>query len=84
MDYDFGIQDAKVFMETLADTLAVNRDYIREGYEDILYYLHKEQRLPLITINADAKNYAQPSFPSGIPVPAGAVDLMGRIFREFT
>ena len=46
-DYGFGAAEAKRFIETLADTLAVSRDFIREGYEDILYYLHKEQRLPV-------------------------------------
>ena len=46
-DYGFGIAEAKVFIDTLADTLAVSRRFIREGYEDILYYLHQEQRLPV-------------------------------------
>jgi transglutaminase-like putative cysteine protease len=39
---------------------------------------------PLITVNAAARTYAQPSFPPGTPVLAGAVDLMRRIFTEFT
>jgi uncharacterized protein (DUF2126 family)/transglutaminase-like putative cysteine protease len=46
-DYGFGIDEAKAFIDALADTLAVNRRFIREGYEDVLYYLHKEQRLPV-------------------------------------
>ena len=46
-DYGFGTTEAKVFIETLADTLGVRRDFIRPAYEDILYYLHKEQRLPV-------------------------------------
>jgi len=46
-DYGFGVAEAKAFIETLADALGVSRRYIREGYEDILYYLHKEQRLPV-------------------------------------
>ncbi|MCU0558292.1 MAG: transglutaminase family protein, partial [Desulfobacterales bacterium] len=41
-DYGFGVSQAKAFIETLADALGVSRRYIREGYEDILYYLHKE------------------------------------------
>ena len=46
-DYGFGPAEAKRFIEALSDRLEVNRRYIREGYEDILYYLHKEQRLPV-------------------------------------
>lgn len=39
---------------------------------------------PLITINSAVTAYARPSFPPEIPVLEGAVDLMGRIFTEFT
>ena len=39
---------------------------------------------PLIAINSAVLAYAQPSFPPGTPVLAGAVDLMRRIFTEFT
>ena len=46
-DYGFGVDDAGRFIEALADRLKVSRDYIRKGYEDLLYYLHKEQRLPV-------------------------------------
>jgi uncharacterized protein (DUF2126 family)/transglutaminase-like putative cysteine protease len=54
-DYGFSAADAKAFIETLADTLAVSRRYIRKGYEDILYYLHKEQRLPVNVDPTDPK-----------------------------
>ena len=39
---------------------------------------------PMIAVNADALTYARPSFPPGKPVLAGAVDLIRRIFTEFT
>lgn len=39
---------------------------------------------PLITIGAGVREYARVSFPQGRPVLQGAVDLMGRIFTEFT
>jgi transglutaminase-like putative cysteine protease len=39
---------------------------------------------PMITLNAAAGEYARPSFAPGTPVLAGAMDLMGRIFKEFT
>ena len=47
VDYGFGSAQARRFIETLADRLGVDRRFIREGYEDTLYYLHKEQRLPV-------------------------------------
>ena len=39
---------------------------------------------PLITVNPAALSYARPSFPPGTPVLAGAVDLINRIFTEFS
>ncbi len=39
---------------------------------------------PLITVASDARDYARRSFASGIPVLEGTMDLVGRIFREFT
>lgn len=39
---------------------------------------------PLITVNADVTMYAQTSFPPGTPVLIGAVDLVRRIFTEFS
>lgn len=54
-DYGVTIDIAKVFIEKLADNLEVDRKYIRESYEDILYYLHKEQRLPVNIDPADPR-----------------------------
>lgn len=39
---------------------------------------------PLITIPDGIETYARPSFPPGTPVLAGAMDLMHRIFTDFT
>jgi transglutaminase-like putative cysteine protease len=39
---------------------------------------------PFIPVTAAARAYAQPSFPPGVPVLAGAVDLIKRIYTEFT
>ena len=39
---------------------------------------------PLVSLLPSALSYAQPSFGPGTPVLAGAVDLIGRIFTEFT
>jgi transglutaminase-like putative cysteine protease len=38
---------------------------------------------PLITVNAEATAYAQPSFPAGAPVLVGVADLVRRIHTEF-
>ncbi|MGD9209839.1 MAG: transglutaminase family protein, partial [Desulfobacteraceae bacterium] len=54
-DYRFGVTEAKYFIDTLADNLGVSKDYIRESFEDILYYLHKEQQLPVNVDPADPK-----------------------------
>jgi transglutaminase-like putative cysteine protease len=39
---------------------------------------------PSIAVDDGVREYARDSFAPGTPVLAGAVDLMGRIFREFT
>ena len=39
---------------------------------------------PLVTILPEIREYARISFADGIPVLSGAVDLMNRIFSEFT
>jgi len=54
-DYGFGPAEAKRLIETLAAILAVDRRYIREGYEDVLYYLYQEQRLPVNVDPTDPK-----------------------------
>lgn len=46
-EYGFTAAEAKLFMETLADHLGVQRDFIRPSYEDIPYYLHREESLPV-------------------------------------
>lgn len=52
-DYGFGVPEAKRFITALARQLGVGTRFIRESYEDIFYYLYKEQRLP---INVDPKD----------------------------
>ena len=54
-DYGFGVVEAKAFIEALADRLQLKRRFIRESYEDILYYLHKEQRLPVNVSPTDSR-----------------------------
>lgn len=56
--YGFGIDDAKRFAEQLAKVLGLNARYLVPGYEDTLYYLWKEGRLPinLDPLQADLKD----------------------------
>lgn len=39
---------------------------------------------PLVTVNASATAYAHPSFPQGMPVLLGTIDLVRRIFTDFS
>ncbi|MBU2645547.1 transglutaminase family protein, partial [bacterium] len=54
-DYGFGTAEAKRLIETLADILSVSRKFIREGYEDTLYYLLQERNLPVNVDPGDPK-----------------------------
>ncbi len=54
-DYGLGVAEAKMFIEALADQLELSRRFIRESYEDVLYYLHKEQRLPVNVKPTDSR-----------------------------
>jgi uncharacterized protein (DUF2126 family)/transglutaminase-like putative cysteine protease len=54
-DYGAGITEAKKFIETLTDILGVNRQFIRESFEDVLHYLKQEHDLPVNVDPADPK-----------------------------
>ena len=54
-DYGFGVDEAETFIKTLADILEVNKEYIKESYEDITHYLLKEQELPVNVTPDDPK-----------------------------
>ncbi|MGD9017450.1 MAG: transglutaminase family protein [Desulfobacterales bacterium] len=55
VDYGHGPREARRFIETLANTLGVEQRHVRPAFEDIFYYLWKEQRLPINVTPADAK-----------------------------
>jgi len=52
-EYGFTAAEAKLFIGELARRLGVRTRFIRESYEDIAYYLYKEQRLP---VNVDPRD----------------------------
>jgi transglutaminase-like putative cysteine protease len=62
---------------------SVVRRLARRGGPDDLAACQFVFASPLVTVAAAVRAYASPSFPPGRPVLSGAVDLMGRIFREF-
>jgi uncharacterized protein (DUF2126 family) len=46
VDYGHGVEQARLFIETLADGLGVGAAHVQPGYEDVWYYLWREHRLP--------------------------------------
>ncbi len=53
-NHDFTIEDAKLFSKTFSMRLGVNPGHVTLAYEDALYYIWKEQRLPANTEVQDA------------------------------
>ncbi len=53
--YAFGIEHAEKFVNTLCKGLGIKPEYIVPGYEDVLYYMWKEGRLPENTDPLDNK-----------------------------
>jgi uncharacterized protein (DUF2126 family) len=54
-DYGYGADDALRFVNTLCDYLGLGTEYLRPGYEDVLYYLWKEGTLPVNVDVLDSK-----------------------------
>ncbi|SHJ31189.1 Uncharacterized conserved protein, DUF2126 family [Desulfatibacillum alkenivorans DSM 16219] len=46
-DYGFGAEQAQTFIMSLAEELGLDPQYIQPAYEDVFYFLWKEQRLPV-------------------------------------
>lgn len=45
-DYGFGVKHANIFADELATRLEVGKDYVNSAYEDALYYIWQEEKLP--------------------------------------
>ena len=70
--------DATLPWETVVQRLATHKLQVElEAYQYVF-------ASPMITVNSDTTAYALESFPPGTPVLAGTVDLVRRIFTEFT
>ncbi len=53
--YGFGAEDASRFARLLAEKLGVDPAHVIPGYEDVLYYMWKERRLPANVDPLDSK-----------------------------
>lgn len=71
------VPDATVPHERVAQRLAEHKQPIELEASQFVF------ASPLVTINTMATAYARLSFPPGMPVLKGAIDLMQRIFTEF-
>ena len=54
-DYGYTAEKAKVFLEALTRRLQVNSSLITPAYEDVLYYVWKERKLPVNIDPLDSK-----------------------------
>ncbi len=70
--------EATVPFEIVAQRLAERRTQVELDAAQFVF------ASPLVTINAAATAYAKPSFSPGVPVLLGAIDLVRRIFTEFS
>jgi len=80
IDYGYAVNEAKLFIETLANNLGVAKKFIKPTYEDIIYYIWKEQRLP-VNVNPLESNLKDPEererlarvFEKGLGEPSGFI-----------
>ncbi len=54
-DLGHTVEDARAFARKLAEKLSVNPTHVTDGFEDILYYMWKERRLPANVDIRDSK-----------------------------
>jgi uncharacterized protein (DUF2126 family)/transglutaminase-like putative cysteine protease len=54
-NYGYTAKDAKSFARALCETMGIDAEYVRAAYEDIWYYLWKEQKLPVNVDPLDSK-----------------------------
>ena len=54
-DYQYTAESARLFLEALTRRLQVNSSFITAAYEDVVYYLWKERKLPVNVDPSDSK-----------------------------
>ena len=45
-DYGFGIDEAALFAQRLSERLMIDPSYVRAGYEDVVYFIWEEGKIP--------------------------------------
>ena len=88
-DYGFGPEAAKRFSKRLAHHLGVHSRWIVPVYEDVMYYLWKEQQLPVNVTPKDSKlkdpeerSRMARVFQRGLDQPVGFVMPLTRQWRQ--
>ncbi len=79
-DYGYTVDDAERFATALCETLGVSSEFVQAAYEDVWYYLWKEQKLPVNVDPLDSK-LSDPEqrariaqvFSTGLDTPRGFV-----------
>ena len=79
-DYGYGVADARMFAEALAERLSVGPEHLLTAYEDPLAYVHKERQLP-VNVDPEDNKLDDPEererlrrvFSRGLGTPAGFV-----------
>jgi uncharacterized protein (DUF2126 family)/transglutaminase-like putative cysteine protease len=86
-----GYAQAAAFAASLAGRLGVNPQFVRPAFEDVHYYLWKEQRLPVNVVAEDAKlrdplerEQLARVFAQGLGSPVGSVLPLRRVARDGT
>ena len=88
-NYGYGVAEAKKFANELCRTMGLAADYIREAYEDVWYYLWKEQKLPL-NVDALDSRLKDPEererlsrvFEAGLATPRGFVLPLQQVWQS--
>ena len=77
---NLGPAEAQQFMDTLAQRLGVDSDYVCEAFEDPLYYLQRERQLPINVDpidnrldDAEERERLRQVFSRGLETPVGLV-----------
>jgi uncharacterized protein (DUF2126 family)/transglutaminase-like putative cysteine protease len=83
------VADARHFLVALAERLQVSPDFVNQAYEDIHYYLWKENRLPANVIAEDSKLLDPAArerlarvFGKGLHTSSGSVLPLRRVARD--
>jgi uncharacterized protein (DUF2126 family)/transglutaminase-like putative cysteine protease len=83
------VKDAERFLSALAERLQVSPEFVNQAYEDIHYYLWKENRLPANVLAEDSKLLDPAArerlarvFGRGLATSAGSVLPLRRIHRD--